>query len=218
MKPFSQWTTEEVEEEFGLVPNREYPRLQEWLSVSSNLLHESEHQTLQQLSQKLLAHVHDWNEEELKVYFIAFLLDFVDFYQTLYRPFLERELRVEYAAGKKLWGIIDFLVASGKQSPKEPYFFLHEYKKQADTSNDPLGQLLAEMVAAQTVNPHPHPLYGAYIIGRHWYFVLLEGKTYAESLAYDATKDDIITIVSILRKTKEMIDQLVENFSSDTVK
>ncbi len=214
MKSFSQWTKEEVEEEFGIVADRQHAPLHEWISVSP-ALSDHESQTLHQLSQKLLTHVHDWNEEELKVYFIAFLLDFIEFYQPSYRPFLERELRVEYAEGKKLWGIIDFLVASGKQSPKEPFFFLHEYKPQADTSNDPLGQLLAEMVAAQTANAHPHPIYGAYIIGRHWYFVLLDGKIYAESLAYDATKDDIITIVAILRRTKDVIDQLVQSIAQD---
>ena len=138
------------------------------------------------------------------------MLDFVEFYQPLYRPFLERELSVNYADEKKLWGIVDFLVASGTQFPKEPVFFLHEYKKQLDTSNDPLGQLLAEMVAAQTLNSRPHPIYGAYIIGRHWYFVLLEGKNYAESLAYDATKDEIFQIVSILRHTQLLIDNIMK--------
>ena len=161
------------------------------------------------LAEKLRIHAHDWNEEELKIYFIAFLLDFVEFYQPSYRPFLERELSVNYAEDKKLWGVVDFLVASGTQFPKEPVFFLHEYKKQLDTSNDPLGQLLAEMVAAQALNSRPHPIYGAYIIGRHWYFVLLEGKTYAESLAYDATKDDIIQIVGILRHTQLLIDNII---------
>ncbi len=100
-------------------------------------------------------------------------------------------------------------MASGTQFPKEPVFFLHEYKKQLDTSNDPLGQLLAEMVAAQTLNSRPHPIYGAYVIGRHWYFVILEGKSYAESLAYDATKEDILQIVSILRHTQLLIDHIL---------
>ncbi|MDM8529130.1 hypothetical protein QUF58_13100 [Anaerolineales bacterium HSG24] len=209
MKPFSQWTVEEIEQEFGLQADRNYKLLQDWIMVSPSLS-DDETIRLRQLSQKLLTYVHDWNEEELKVYFIAFLLDLVDFYQPLYRPFLERELSVEYAEGKKLWGKIDFLVASGKQSPKEPFFFLHEYKKQADTSNDPLGQLLAEMVAAQAVNTNAYPIYGAYIIGRHWYFVLLNEKIYAESLAYDATKDEIIEIVTILRHTKTLIDLLLQ--------
>jgi hypothetical protein len=171
---------------------------------------DEEQRSLGRLSQKLLTHVHDWNGEELKVCFIAFILDFADFWQPNYRPFLERELSVEYAEGKKLWGVVDFLVASGKQSPKKPFFFLHEYKKQADTSNDPMGQLLAEMVAAQKANADTHPVYGAYIIGRHWYFVLLDGQIYAESLAYDATKDEIMSIVAILRQTKDIIDGLIK--------
>ena len=209
MKPFSQWTKEEVEEEFHLTADPQSALLQQWLAVSSAVSAEEE-QRLRHLSRKLLAHVHDWNEEELKMDFIALLLDVVDFYQAHYRPFLERELSVEYAEGKKLWGIIDFLVASGKQAPKEPFFFLHEYKRQADTSNDPVGQLLAEMVAAQTANRHAHPMYGAYIIGRHWYFVLLDGQVYAESFAYDATKDDILAIVNILRQTKDLIDHIIQ--------
>ena len=212
MKPFSQWTKEEVEEEFHLNAEPNHPLLNQWLAVSLSVS-EEEQQTFRHLSQKLLAYVHDWNEEELKVYFIAFLLDVVNFYQEHYRPFLERELSVEYAEGKKLWGIVDFLVASGKQTPKEPFFFLHEYKRQADTSNDPVGQLLAEMVAAQTANRHTYPIYGAYIIGRHWYFVILDGQTYAESLAYDATKDEIIAIVNILRQTKDMIDHVIQRIN-----
>lgn len=213
MKSFSQWTKEEVEEEFGLSANRQHTLLQEWLNVSPHLSDEEKKQ-LHQLSEKLLAHVHDWNEEELKVYFIAFILDFIDFYQTNFRPFLERELSIEYAEGKKLSGVVDFLVASGKQSPKQPFFFLHEYKKQIDSSNDPLGQLLAEMVAAQMLNTQPHPIYGAYIIGRHWYFVLLDEKVYAESLAYDATKDDILQIVAILQRAKQEIEQLAKQRGS----
>jgi hypothetical protein len=210
MKPFSKWTKEEIETEFHLKKDIENQLINEWITIVSTVSGE-EKVRLKQLSQKLLNHVHDWNEEELKVYFIAFLLDFVDFYQESYRPFLERDLSVQYEEGKRLWGNADFLVASGSQSPKEPFFFIHEYKKQLDTSNDPLGQLLAEMVAAQKLNQHPHPIYGAYIIGRHWYFVILDKTTYAESLAYDATKEEIFEIVSILRHTKILIDKNIQS-------
>ena len=123
MKPFSQWTVEEIEQEFCLQDDRDYQLLQEWITVSPSLS-DDEISLLRRLSQKLLTYVHDWNEEELKMYFIAFLLDLVDFYQPHYRPFLERELSVEYAKGKKLWGKTDFLVATGKQTPKKPFFFL----------------------------------------------------------------------------------------------
>jgi len=72
--------------------------------------------------------------------------------------------------------------------------------------------LSIEMVAAQRANPYTHPIYGSYIIGSHWYFVLLDGLVYAESLAYDATKDEIMAIVGILRQTKDIIDRLLQRF------
>jgi len=205
MKPFSQWTKEEVEIEFNLKMEPDNKKLQDWLTVEQTIS-EDEIKKLKKLSKKLLYHVHDWNEEELKVYFLAFILDSIDFYQEKYRPFMERQLSVEYEENKRLWGNVDFLVASGRQSPKQPFFFIHEYKKQLDTSNDPLGQLLAAMVAAQKLNQSSHPIYGAYIIGRHWYFVILDGVSYSESFAYDATKEEIITIVNILHNTKNIIN------------
>ena len=207
MKPFSKWTTEEIEEEFHLTSVLELPTLRNWLTVSRAMT-AAEEETLRHLSEKLQRHVHDWNEEELKVSFVALLLDMVDFYQEQYRPFMEREFSVEYAEGKRLWGVIDFLVAHGKQTPKQPFFFIHEHKKQAESSNDPLGQLLAEMVAAQKMNARVFPIYGAYIVGRHWYFVVLENETYAESLAYDATKDEIFDIFEILRHAKDIIETI----------
>ncbi len=207
MKPFSKWTTEEIEEEFHLTSALELPPLRNWLTVSRAMT-AAEEETLRHLSEKLRRHVHDWNEEELKVSFVALLLDMVDFYQEQYRSFMDREFSVEYAEGKRLWGVIDFLVAHGKQTPKQPFFFIHEYKKQIESSNDPLGQLLAEMVAAQKMNARVFPIYGAYIVGRHWYFVVLENETYAESLAYDATKDEIFDIFEILRHAKDIIETI----------
>jgi hypothetical protein len=208
MKPFSKWTVEDIEDEFQLTMEPQSQGLQHWLQGVEPVSAEDQ-EVLGQLSKKLALRVRDWNEEELKISFIALLLNMVDFYDAASRPFMERELSAEYGEGKKIWGIVDFLVANGKHSPKEPFFFIHEYKKQLDSSNDPLGQLLAAMVAAQAINRHPHPIYGAYIIGRHWYFVLLEGKIYSESLAYDATKDELITIFALLRHTKGIIAQLM---------
>ncbi|MEN8218698.1 MAG: hypothetical protein ABFS56_20470 [Pseudomonadota bacterium] len=210
MKPFSQWTKEEVETEFNLRMEPDNKKLQDWLNVEQTVS-ANEAEQLKKLSQKLLYHVHDWNEEELKVYFLAFILDLIDFYQNKYRPFMERPLSIKYDENKRLWGNVDFLVASGTQSPKQPFFFIHEYKKQLDTSNDPLGQLLAAMVAAQKLNQSSHAIYGAYIIGRHWYFVILDGESYSESFAYDATKEEIIMIVNILRHTKTIINQILKN-------
>lgn len=210
MKPFAKWTLESLEEEFQLIQKNELAIMQDWLKAELSITPE-EQSTLQKLARKLALHVRDWNEEELKMGFIALLLDRVDFYDSDFRPFMEREMSVEYADNKKLWGVVDFLVAAGRHLPKQPLFFIHEYKKQLDASNDPLAQLLAEMLAAQFLNQHKHPIYGAYVIGRHWYFVVLQDKLYCESLAYDATKDEIFTIFRVLRHTKQLMQQTLKN-------
>lgn len=119
-------------------------------------------------------------------------------------------MNVKYTKSKELSGTIDFLVAEGKQNPKQSYFFIKEYKRERHNSKDLLGQLLTEMVAAQFLNQQSHPLYGAYIVGRYWYFVVLDDKTYAESLSYDATKDEIFDIFNILQNTKTLIDEMVQ--------
>lgn len=206
MKPFSHWTKEEVEDTFNIQHEHNSQALCAWLNVPPISLN-SEVDALKQLAQKLLMYIHDWNEEELKVYFIACILDKVNFYQNQYRPFMKRELSVQYSDNKRLWGVVDFVVAAGKQTPKQPFFFLHEYKKRLHGANDPVGQLLAAMVAAQIANVNAYPVYGVYVIERHWYFVVLNEKVYSESLAYDATKEDILNIVAIMRNTKDKIDQ-----------
>ncbi|CAK8722870.1 hypothetical protein LDFHOB_12390 [Candidatus Electronema aureum] len=67
------------------------------------------------------------------------------------------------------------------------------------------------MAAAQAANAQPHPVYGAYVVGRHWYFIVLDGKVYGESLAYDATKEEeLMQILAILKKTKALIEQLLQ--------
>jgi len=138
MKSFSKWSTEEVEEEFQLVFQPESQAFQDWLQVSTEISSE-EASFLHQLSRKLRYSVRDWNEEELKIYFIALLLDKIDFYQEQYRPFMERELSVEYGENKRLWGFIDFLVAQGKHSPKQSFFLSINLKKNLIAQMIPLG-------------------------------------------------------------------------------
>lgn len=178
--------------------------LDEWL-ITDNTFDNNDEQ-LKNLSKLLLRHVQDWNEEELKMNFISLLLAKVDFYGESYNPFFDRELTAEFR-GKILSGKVDFLVASGTQFPIEPYFFIHEYKKEMDSSNDPLAQLLIEMAAAILLNEKRHPIYGSYVVGRHWYFVVLTENEYAVSLAFDATKDDIVKITNTLKAVKQLIEQ-----------
>jgi hypothetical protein len=84
---------------------------------------------------------------------------------------------------------------------------MQEHKSETGPNGDPLGQLLIEMVAAQAMNKEPEQaLYGCYIIGRNWFFVVLQEKDYAVSNAYVATDTAIFDIVGILKKIKRMFE------------
>ncbi len=204
-KKFTDFTVELLEEMFGLVPIEAHPALQQWLTITS-APNETELAILAKLKQKLLKSVLTWNEEELKVKFIGPLLNLVDYDEATYQAFLERDLSATIGE-VMVSGIVDFIIAQGRFAPKKPFFCLHEYKKERTPTNDPLGQLLIAMLVARQLNDDRKPLYGAYIVGRNWFFVVLAESEYAVSLAYDATQADINDIFVILKNLKVIIEK-----------
>ena len=126
--------------------------------------------------------------------------------------FFERDLSADIN-NRRLSVTCDCLVASpmGLSSPKLPYFFLQEFKRRKKTQNDrtanrPEGQMLAAMLIAQHKNNDGKPVYGAWLTGSFWEFAILEGKTYHASRSFDTVSyDDLLQIVFILRKLKELI-------------
>ena len=76
------------------------------------------------------------------------------------------------------------------------------------SNNDPEGQLLSAMLTTQTLNVATYPLYGVYVQGKYWNFVILKDKEYAISPSFDATKEvDLNSIVSILKRCKGYIEK-----------
>ncbi|MCB1190829.1 MAG: hypothetical protein H7A23_07890 [Leptospiraceae bacterium] len=207
MKPFAKWTIEEVEETFHIELQKNHKLLKDWIEASG-ILPSQEETELAKLQEKLLDHVWDWNEEELKVYFIIPLVSLVDFEHPYYKPFLDRELSMDYKE-EKITGKVDFLIAGGKRSPKRPFFFIHEYKKEHDSSNDPLGQLMIAMIAAQQLNNDKQCIYGVYIMGRYWHFVILDENEYEVHTGLNAADQEIKTIFYTLKNTKKRIEERI---------
>jgi hypothetical protein len=210
MKGFKYWTYDEVETTFSLTCIfRNYPLLDAWLDVKP-AFSATEIAQITALSDKLLRNRLNWNEEELKIFFIAHLIEWIDFEMTPLRAFMDRPLSIKIN-DKNAIGKVDFMVAKGKKKPEQPYFFLHEYKQENNQSEDPLGQLLIAMVAAQHQNAEKFPLYGCYVVGRNWFFVLLNGTEYAVSKSYDAAEPIILQdILAILQKIKTMLPQFLQ--------
>lgn len=211
-KSFKDWDSEEVEKMFDLTRKwKDTPNLNQWLSNEKT--HKS-NPIIEELKEKLLFNADAWNEDELKMFFIAPLLNIVNIYHLpYYKPFTQRSLSIktEQVDSK---GEVEFLVATGRKNPEKPFFFLREYKQEEKRNNDALGQLLIAMMAAQLNNEDDIPLYGCYVLGRFWFFVLLEGQEYAVSKAFDASQDAIYEIITILEKVKNFIEAYFHSFKS----
>ena len=216
MASFKDWTQTKLKETFGLVnKNGECEVLKEWMKAGENsnlTINERENAELERIRARLSINADIWNEEELKMYFICFLLDLVSFENEKYKLFFERKLTATLH-GIKLNGDVDAMIASGNfDDPRLPYFCLHEYKQEKGKREaDPRGQLLAEMLAAQTLNGSPNiPIYGSYMLGRFWFFGTLIGNEYCFSGGFVADGEvDIIRIFRILRQLKKYIDDRV---------
>ncbi len=200
---FSEFTLTKLHKIFGLIQRMECPILDEWLSFPYE---PSDHENwlLQTLQKELIYNVDGWNEEELKMHFIGPVFSFINFTTEKFNLFADR-----YLSGKvgdvELGGKPDSVIASGRWEPDVPYFCFQEYKKEKDPDGDPTAQALATMVLAQELNGGKHPIYGCYVIGRNWFFMVLQGKEYGISQNYSATKDEIFDIFRILKGLKQRI-------------
>ena len=177
-KSFEQWLYEDVEITFGIERIEDLPIMQTWLNLPDSLPLTAR---FEKLRLSLSKNVENWNEDELKMMFIApFLLEFDFDNLPHYRIFTQRMFTLQ-TPEVEASGRVEWFIATGKQTPKKPFFFLQEYKPEKNAGNDPLGQLLIAMVEAQIMNqPAQHPLYACYNIGRIWFFVVLADKEYRD--------------------------------------
>jgi hypothetical protein len=108
-----------------------------------------------------------------------------------------------------LSGTVDFVVSKGLVESKKPYFFIQEFKRSEEYGN-PRPELLAELISAVELNDWRF-IKGAYIIGGHWHFALLEKLErhkyqYFISKNFDATKiEDLKSIYKNLLFVKNEI-------------
>ena len=206
---FEQWHHQDIKMLLQVYPTDPTDTLRAWINRHHPI--PEFRQALIDEYRRRLAYLHDsWNETELLAHFIIPLILTVGWQSDYYNLFNERPLRTK-VKGYPVSGIVDGMVASGSYEPYEPYFFLHEYKKMKGTDADPLGQLLIAMLAARELNQDDKPMYGCYIIGTYWRFVLLEGDSYCQSQGYDASDEGEIQIIwSILHQTKLYVEERVQ--------
>ncbi len=200
---FKNCTQKLLEETFNLKQVTHHQALDNWITMDSEVT-EFERTSLNYLREHLLLRGHTWNETELRDQFIGPVISLVNFDSDEVRYFAERNLS-GLIEGWEVSGRVDALIAQGRWEPEKVYFCLNEYKKEKDPEGDPGAQALAAMVVAQEHNADQSPVYGLYVKGKLWYFMVLCGKEYAITEPYTASREHIVNIFMILKTLKQMI-------------
>ena len=206
MLTFQECTLLKLEKTFALQQVRNHSVLQDWLSATADIS-ERERGNLLDLRELLIDNVDDWNEQELALHFIGPLFAFVNFSTERFNAFAERTL-TGTVDGIEMLGRPDGMIASGRRAPEIQYFCFQEYKQEKDAQGDPAAQALAAMLVAQALNKREMPVYGCYVRGRNWFFMVLQGKQFCISQNYSSTKDEVFDIFRIFKALKQKLIEM----------
>lgn len=197
----------QITKAFHLEVVKRSPELENWLSGEYQLS-AFQAQLLDNLYDEVQEDGGYWNEEELKIQFVGTIFRVADVaVPNKLKVFYERPLSA-VVNNYQLAVISDCLIATPLpfNTPDSPYFFLQEFKNKRGEKKDPEAQMLVAMLIAQNLNNDNNTLYGGYLIGHNWHFATLKDKKYTISRQFDATtREDLMRIVYMLRKLKELI-------------
>jgi hypothetical protein len=179
-----------------------------WLVTDSFALDKDSELILKHIEPYIEKEIEGWFEEELKMNLLSpiFILSQIKESEKI-GLFFERPITAELEQGK-ISVVTDCMVSSifGVTAPQTPYFFMQEFKKSKGDKQDPEGQMLAAMIAAQHLNNNGKVMYGSYVIGRDWFFAILDGKNYSRSESFRLTQPkELRQVILTLRKLKQII-------------
>jgi hypothetical protein len=208
---FKQCTVGLLERTLGIEQILHSETLNQWLNYQIDIT-ESERENLLEQQEVLIFNLLGWNEQELALNFIGPVVSMLRFKSKKFNLFAERSIEATLTTvdGSELAlnGKPDGIIASGFREPEMPFFSFHEHKQELDSSGDPAGQVLAAMLVGQSQNNNPElPMYGCYIIGQNWYFLVLENKNYAIASPFSATNKELFDIFRILKALKAIVEK-----------
>jgi hypothetical protein len=206
---FREWTLSKLDKAFGLsqVLASECGVLHAWEAQAGAIcISDFERQILLDLQAPLIWAGKAWNEVELENKFISPLIMAAKIDDRKMGYFLERTLS-DTVGEYTLSGMVDGMIAAGLRDPEIPYFCMHEYKRSVDNEGNPDAQALAAMLVAREQNGKQFPVYGLYIVGTLWNFMVLNlDDTYCVSQDYSAADDkDIFSVFAMIKAIKELV-------------
>ncbi len=207
------WSEAELIDVFDLRKTKiPTPLMTEWLDATTQLS-EVELLIMHKIHHNAVENIEAWAEEDLKMNFIAFVIDLAGLQATrTIRTFYDKTIFAT-VEGIYLKTKTDFMMAKGVLDlMKNPYFHFQEYKRDKDPHGDPMAQLVEAFLIAQQINQNGKALFGCCVVGRFWYFVTMENKNYCVSMAHDCTDEkELQQIIAILRKFETFfLPQLID--------
>ncbi len=210
---FKRWDLTSLDKAFGLTQIWKCELLSNWQKMESEIT-DSDRETLLMLQASLIRGGRAWNEVELENKFISPLIMTARIDDEQMGYFLERPL-AGIVGDYELSGIVDGIIAMGFRDPDVPFFCMHEYSplnppknggiEGGENQGTPDGQVLAAMLIAREQNNNEKPIYGMYVVGLYWTFIVLEGNKYCVSRSYNGAIEDIFTIFGMLKALKQII-------------
>jgi hypothetical protein len=204
---FKDFTLTELDKVFGLrqILEEDCKVLQNWQKLATTIeISDFENQILLNLQKPLQWGGKAWNEFELENKFISPVIMAAQFDDRIIGYFLERHLE-GIVGDYELSGIVDGLIATGFRDPDIPFFCMHEYKRSVDNKGNPDAQALAAMLVVQEQNKNQKPVYGLYVVGLIWNFMVLNGKNYCISRSFNSETEELLVIFKMLKALKQII-------------
>lgn len=200
---FKDWTLTGLDTAFDLRQRWEFSLMQKWESAEAEMS-ATEKEALLKLQKTLIRGGRSWNEVELENKFISPVIMMADIDDEQIGYFLERPLS-GVVGDYELSGTVDGMIATGFREPGLPLFCLHEYKRSIENQGSPDAQVLAAMLVAREKNDNTVPIYGLFVIGLIWNFMILDDNDYCISREYKATDEELFDIFKMLKSLKKII-------------
>ncbi len=200
---FKDWTLTTLDKTFGLKQIWECELLKQWENNALEI-NEFEKESLLGFQKALIRGGRAWNEVELENKFISPLIVTARIDDEQIGYFLERPLSGT-VDDYELSGTVDGVIATGFREPETPYFCLHEYKRSIENQGTPDAQVLVAMLVAREQNQNRLPIYGLFVVGLDWYFIVLTGNEYCISRTYHADNEEIFAIFKMMKSLKQII-------------
>ncbi len=200
---FKEWTLTMLDKAFGLHQIWECSLMKKWENQEIEI-DDFEKRSLLNLQKSLIRGGLAWNEVELENKFISPVIMTANIDDEEIGYFLERRLS-GIVGDYELSGIVDGLIATGFREPNLPLFCLHEYKRSIDNQGSPDAQVLAAMLVAKEKNNNQKAIYGVFVVGFDWNFIILNGNEYFISKTYHADDEEIFAIFKMIKALKQLI-------------